>query len=234
MKQVSYLYLPPGAGSHPVIVFNHGSRMGQERVAMRWEDRAERIAAKGYVVLVPERRGYGASDGSPFSEATRAADGSLDSALFAPRMIAEAGDVLASLALLRQRSDVEMSRLFICGRSLGGIVTVLCAGSSTAFRAGCSMCAAALTWEQSPHIQQAMLDAARKTTIPMLLLQAHTDKSLAPTFALAQTYRETGIRFGCSMYPSALPNDHAMAGAMGGQWRWVDDMLEFFAWIEAD
>lgn len=232
LKQIAYLSLPLGRGPHPVIVYNHGSRMGRERETRRWDDIAERLAAKGYMVLVPERRGYGASEGSTFSDATRAADGSLDSALFAPQMIAEAGDVLVGLDLLKQRSDANLSRLYICGRSLGGIITVLCAGSSAAFRAGCSMCAAALTWDQSPHIRQALLAAARRTTIPMLLLQAHTDKSLGPTLALTQAYRDVGVRFGSMIYPSALPDDHPMAGIQGGQWRWLGEMADFFAWVE--
>ncbi len=232
LKQVAYLYRPPGVGPHPAVVYNHGSRAGREREVMRWEDRAERLAGRGYVALVPERRGYGDSDGTTFSEATRAADGSLDSALFASRMTAEAGDVLAGVDVLRQRPEVDSSRLFICGRSLGGIVTVLCAGGGEVFRAACSMCAAALTWEGSPHIQQALLEAARRTTIPMLLLQAHTDKSLAPTLALAAAYRQAGVRFGCTIYPSALPDDHPMNGILGGQWRWVEEMLDFFAWAE--
>ena len=231
-KQVAYIYRPEGAGPHPVIIYNHGSRMGREREPRRWEDQAHRMTARGYLVVVPERRGYGESDGSTFSDATRAADGSLDSALFAPRMIAEAGDVLAACDIISQRPDADPRRVFICGRSLGGIVTVLCAGRSSAFRAACNMCAAALTWDQSPHIQEALLSAARRTTTPMLLLQAHTDKSLAPTLALAKVYREAGIRFGCTIYPTTLPDDHPMAGIIGGQWRWLDDMLEFFVWVE--
>jgi dienelactone hydrolase len=231
LKQVAYLYLPPGPGPHPAIVFNHGSRVGREREPRRWEEQAERMTARGYAVLVPERRGYGPSEGSTFSEATRDGGAQLSSALFAPRMIDEAGDVLASLALL-DRAEIDRSRLFICGRSLGGIVTVMCGGRSRAFRAGCSMCAAALTWDESPHIQQAMLEAARRTTIPMLVLQAHSDKSLAPALALGQAYREARVRFGLSIYPSVLPDDHPMAGVLGGQWRWVDDMLGFFTWAE--
>ena len=232
LKQIAYVYRPSGAGPHPVILYNHGSRMGREREPRRWEDQAQRMVARGYLVIVPERRGYGESEGSTFSDATRAPDGSLDSALFASRMIVETGDVLAVFDILRQRPDVDPARVFICGRSLGGIVTVLSAGRQPAFRAGCNMCAAALTWDHSPHIQQTLLEAARRTTIPMLLLQAHTDKSLAPTLALAQVYRESRIRLGCTIYPTALPDDHPRNGILGGQWRWLEDMLEFFAWVE--
>lgn len=107
-------------------------------------------------------------------------------------MVLEAGDVLAAAAMLGRRPDVDATRLFLCGRSLGGIVTVLCAGRGAAFRAACNMCAAALTWDQSPH-----------------------------------------IRFGCTIiYPSRLSEDHAMAGILGGQWQWLEDMLGFFAWVE--
>ena len=61
LKQIAYLYGPPGPGPHPIIVYNHGSRMGREREPRRWAEQAQRMVARGYLVVVPERRGYGES-----------------------------------------------------------------------------------------------------------------------------------------------------------------------------
>src|SRR6476469_2331010 len=59
----AYLYKPTGAGPFPVIVYNHGTRDGQDRTEQPFPFIGRLLTAAGYAVLVPERRGYGKSDG---------------------------------------------------------------------------------------------------------------------------------------------------------------------------
>src|SRR6266478_5394364 len=63
-----YLYKPDGDGPFPVVVYNHGSRAGRERRAVPFEYIGRLLTRAGYAVLVPERRGYGRSDGPTWSE----------------------------------------------------------------------------------------------------------------------------------------------------------------------
>ena len=65
----AYLFKPEGAGPFPVVVYNHGSRPGHEREERPFVYVGEMLVAGGYVVVVPERRGYGQSDGPTFDEA---------------------------------------------------------------------------------------------------------------------------------------------------------------------
>src|SRR5262245_17649882 len=64
----AYLYKPNGDGPFPVVIYNHGSRPTRERHSVPFEYIGRLLARAGYVVLVPERRGYGGSDGPTWSE----------------------------------------------------------------------------------------------------------------------------------------------------------------------
>src|SRR5262245_8932813 len=60
----AYLYRPAGDGPFPAVVYNHGSRTGRERDSLPFAHIGALLEGAGYVVLVPERRGYGRSDGT--------------------------------------------------------------------------------------------------------------------------------------------------------------------------
>jgi len=57
----AYLYKPDGDGPFPVVIYNHGSRDGRERTSVPFQYVGKMLTRAGYVVLVPERRGYGKS-----------------------------------------------------------------------------------------------------------------------------------------------------------------------------
>src|SRR5262245_66683179 len=61
----AYLYKPEGDGPFPAVVYNHGSRIGRERQSAPFEHIGRPLTGAGYVVLVPEPRCYGRSDGAP-------------------------------------------------------------------------------------------------------------------------------------------------------------------------
>src|SRR5262249_61341486 len=60
----AYLYKPAGDGLFPVVVYNHGSRAGRERVAVADQYIGEVLTRGGSVVLGPGRRGCGKADGT--------------------------------------------------------------------------------------------------------------------------------------------------------------------------
>jgi hypothetical protein len=97
--------------------------------------------AAGYAVLVPERRGYGRSDGPAWSEAVGRDVGSV----LIARLQAEAEDVLTAVEYLRSVPSADISRLGIAGWSLGGIVTLF-ANRSDATRAAGSGNRRLLPW----------------------------------------------------------------------------------------
>ena len=110
----------PAAAARPAVLFLHGGfAMGAGHWAMT---RPFRDA--GYVVLVPSLRGENGQAGrySLFHD--------------------EVGDVLAAADALAARPDVDPSRLYLAGHSVGGTLTLLAALASRRFRAAASFSAA--------------------------------------------------------------------------------------------
>src|SRR2546422_257309 len=59
----AYLYKPDGDGPFSAVIYNHGTRDGRERTPSPFPHVGRMLTRAGYAVLVPERRGYGKSDG---------------------------------------------------------------------------------------------------------------------------------------------------------------------------
>jgi pimeloyl-ACP methyl ester carboxylesterase len=110
-----YFYKPDGSGPFPILIYNHGARAGFERRPVPWVRLAGLYVAAGYAVLVPERRGYGRSDGPAWSEAVGRDVGPV----LMGRLQAEADDVLAAVEYLRSVASADTNRLGIAGWSLG-------------------------------------------------------------------------------------------------------------------
>jgi dienelactone hydrolase len=81
----------------------------------------EALAAKGYVVMMLVRRGYGASQG-PDSEYLETAEAS---------GFAGAKDLIAGVEYMRGQPDVDASKIFLVGHSQGGWVTLAASALST-------------------------------------------------------------------------------------------------------
>jgi hypothetical protein len=108
VKLAGTLLVPDGAGRHPAIVFLHGSGP-EQRFANRWL--AQRFARVGFVALIYDKRGAGASTGdwktADFTEL--------------------AGDAVAGVRLLRTLPEVDAKRVGISGHSQGGTIAPLVA-----------------------------------------------------------------------------------------------------------
>ncbi len=100
------LFLPPGDGRHPAVLFNHGGVSG---VSNDMKRRGRDLAALGYVVLAPSYRGEDGSDG-----VVEVAKGEVD-------------DVLAGASVLADHPRVDPDRMAVTGTSHGALISVLAA-----------------------------------------------------------------------------------------------------------
>ena len=205
LRLQAYLYKPPGAGPLPVVIYNHGSRRGRERAPTPFVFIGKMLTAAGYVVLVPERRGYGESGGEPFSEAV----GQDRGRRFVERMQAETDDVLAALDFLKTVPDADTSRAGIMGWSLGGIVTIFATSRSPAFRAAVDQAGAALTWDNSPAMQHALSVAAARVSIPVLAMDAENDRTTEAVKAVVRELEKRKIPAKLIIYPPYTPAQSA-------------------------
>src|SRR5262245_289617 len=159
----AYLYKPDGEGPFPAVIYNHGSRDGRERTPSPFPHIGAMLTRAGYVVLVPERRGYGKSDGDTWREEV-----GRDQSRLIPRLEGETDDVMAGLDYLRKVPHVDAKRIAVMGWSFGGVVTMFAAARGTVFLAAIDQAGGALTWDGNSYMRGALVAAAEKSTTPTL------------------------------------------------------------------
>lgn len=125
---------PPSDGPHPTIIFNHGSTGRGHNKALfsrRWCPPVvqDYFTQRGWMVILPQRRGRGGSEGT-YGEGL-AADGSgysCEAGITLAGFERAVADIDAVMAHLKTRSDVDFRRVAIGGVSRGGILAIAYAG----------------------------------------------------------------------------------------------------------
>ncbi len=226
----AYLYRPEGKGPFPIVIYNHGSRPGNERAERPFTFVGKMLAAQGYLVLVPERRGYGKSDGMPFSEEI----GNDHGPRFINRQQQEADDVIAAAEFAKTLPEADASRIAVMGWSFGGIVSVFAASRSSAFRVVVDQAGGALSWDVSPSLQSALREAAGKIRVPLLGMVAENDRTTESVKVAVAEAKKHGTQAKLVIYPVFKPHEnqngiapgHAIFSAEGAA-LWQSDLLEF-------
>jgi len=129
------IYRPAGPGPFPTLVFNHGSTgNGRDTTLFRntseYPSLANYFNPRGWMVVVPQRRGRGRSGGR-YGEGVRY-DGTGYTCDVSPtlagfeRALDDLDEVVRHLVT---RPDVDTTRLLIGGQSRGGILSVGYAGT---------------------------------------------------------------------------------------------------------
>ena len=230
-KIEAYVYKPEGTGPFPVVIYNHGSPGGHEREERPFVYVGEMLTHRGYVVIVPERRGYGKADGPTFGEAI----GEDRGPRFVARVQEETDDVLAVVEFLKALPYADTKRVAVMGWSIGGIVSVLAASRSSAFRVVVDQAGGALTWDQSHAMQQALKEAAAKIRIPLQGMVAKKDRTTESVKTVVHEAEEHGATAKLIVYPAFAPRDaggvppgHMIFGKEG--WKiWEGDLQEFLS-----
>ncbi|MBI2601209.1 alpha/beta fold hydrolase [Candidatus Daviesbacteria bacterium] len=94
----------------PVIIFNHGYIPPEQyRTTERYVAYLDSFAKNGYIVLKPDYRGHGDSEGNP------------EGAYFSP---AYTTDILNALSSIKKYEDVNPEKIGMWGHSLGGHITL--------------------------------------------------------------------------------------------------------------
>lgn len=123
---VATTYMPDGAGPFPLIVLSHGSppnpldrpKVGRYRELPQIRTFVER----GFAVIVPIRRGYGATGGTDEEDA-----GSCLHPDYAAAGKQAAQDVLAAIAYAQTLPQVDRNHVVLVGQSAGGFASLAAA-----------------------------------------------------------------------------------------------------------
>jgi dienelactone hydrolase len=122
-SMVATVMRPPGEDRNPVVVINHGSPVdGSQRARMtlpRYSALSSWFLARGYVVVLPLRRGYGETGGS-WAESY----GQCQNPDFYNAGLQGAADIKAALDFMRAQPYVAPDRSLIVGQSAGGWATL--------------------------------------------------------------------------------------------------------------
>jgi len=114
---------PPGHGPYGAVVLNHGTPGSASGRARESSDlllnAAAVFARRGYVVVMPLRRGFGATGGE-FAEDP----GSCANPDYRKGEEAASDDVMAAYEFARALPYVDRNRMILAGQSAGGIVAI--------------------------------------------------------------------------------------------------------------
>jgi len=207
----TYLYKPEGKGPFPVVIYNHGSRPERERTEMPFAYVGKMLAASGYLVLAPERRGYGKSEGTLFSEEI----GNDRGPRYVARLQQEADDVIAAAEFAKTLPDADASRIAVMGWSFGGIVSVFAASRSSLFQVVVDQAGGSLSWDGSPELQSALKEAAGKIRVPLLGMVAENDRTTKSVKIVVEEARKKRARARLIVYPPFKPRENPNGIAPG-------------------
>jgi len=110
------LFKPDGPGPFPMVIFNHGKLPGNahDQTRARPIAFAREFVRHGYVVVVPNRRGFAQSGGEYTGNGCDVeANG-----------FTQARDVAATVAYMDKQSFVDSQHVVVAGASHGGLVTM--------------------------------------------------------------------------------------------------------------
>lgn len=232
---------PDGAGPFGAVVLNHGvpgsarERM-RESPAVDFNAAAPVFARRGYVVIMPLRRGFGVT-GGPFAEdAGPCRDPDY------MRAEAEASqDVMAAYDYARSLPYVDGNRMILAGQSAGGVVSIFAAGTRApkglmavlAFAAGrggnpdlrpgtpCAVEPVAKVFET----------IGAKVSVPVLLHYAENDKYFGPetTRLWYDRFTAAGAKADYVMQPAFGRDGHYLFGDIVGVRYWLPAVERFLA-----
>jgi dienelactone hydrolase len=202
------LWRPAGRGPFPAVLYNHGSgpadaALGAPRMAL-----GPVFARHGYAFLFLFRRGAGLSAGEGRNSYDRVRQAFAEQGEEARNRVQmeilegdDLSDVVAGLAFLRSRPEVDARRVAVAGHSFGGSLTLMLAQRDSTIRAALVFGGAAGSWDRSPELRARLAEAARKTTVPVFLIYAANDYTTAPAKVLGADMERAGKPHRVKIYP---------------------------------
>ncbi len=195
IKLEATLYLPSGKGPFPVLVFNHGSASPDvpNKVTTPYREVAGVFIQEGYAVIVPMRRGRGASGGKPHDRST------CDRNLSIEGLDHGLEDIDAVMRYVRQNPTFDSSSILIGGQSRGGLLAVAYAAKHPQNIKGVINFVGGWMahWRCTFYAEEIFREAGAKIKVPTVFIYAKNDRlnSLPATELYRSAFAEEGAKF---------------------------------------
>lgn len=228
------IFKPNGDGPFPLVVINHGKANGDPRFQerARYLVAANALVARGYIVVVPMRRGFSKSGGAYISPGCNITSNGL----------VQAEGIREVLAVLVKRPDVDAQRIVVMGQSHGGLTTMALGTMNFPGVRGLVNFAGGLriadgsnycSWEKS--LADAFESYARKTALPSIWFYGDNDSYWGAELPKLMHARYTGAGGKAKLVSFGLFEDgdaHAMFSRRTGLGIWLKPVEEFLRSID--
>lgn len=231
---------PSGGAKRPLVVINHGSPADGQRANLArpsYSSLSAWFMARGYVVALPVRRGYGETGGD-WAETY----GRCESPDYYTAGLHGASDIRATINHMRTLPYVAADRTLVVGQSAGGWATMALSGLNPPGVPGMINFAGGRGGHQhlpdggiGNCLPDALVKAAARygatARVPMLWIYTRNDSFFEPALArrMAEAYDGAGGRAVLKALGPFAKDGHSLAGSDDGQAIWSPLLAEFVA-----
>lgn len=241
VSMVATVMCPPGEDRKPVVVINHGSpAAGSRRATMappRYSGLSAWFLSRGYIVVLPLRRGYGETGGTWAENyvSCKAPD-------YYNAGLQGAADIKAALDYVRAQPYAAPDRSLVVGQSAGGWAALALSSLNPPNVSGMIDFAGGRGGHQKMRdgslgncTPDALVAAAGKygatARVPTLWIYTANDSFFAPALArrMFDAYNAAGGRGTYRPLGAFGKDGHALAGSNKGVAIWQGPVSEFLA-----
>jgi dienelactone hydrolase len=232
---------PEGAGPFGAVILNHGVPGSEkerlaESAAADFNAAAPVFARRGYVVVMPMRRGFGATGGEFAEDA-----GPCRKPDYIKGEAEAAADVMAAYDYARELPYVDGSRMILAGQSAGGIVSMFAAGMRqpkglvavlgfAAGRGGNPDIRPGVPCAVEP-VAKVFDSLGKRVKVPVLFHYAENDRYFNPatTRLWFDRFTAAGAQADYVMQPAFGKDGHYVFGDLVGVRYWLPAVEKFLA-----
>ena len=219
---------PAAPGRHPLLVFNHGSTGAGRAPAtatVRYPETAAFFVERRFAVVIPMRRGRGASEGD-YRETYEC-----DARTLARGVERGLADVEQAIAWALAQPWADPSRFLLGGMSRGGFLSILYPSERQTTARGVVNLAGGWTVERCDErisFHASTLARAGRTRLPMLWLYSENDRNYGPAAVRSyhRAFTQGGGQAELRIFPPIGNDGHILLPRHPEVWgQAVDDYL---------
>jgi dienelactone hydrolase len=229
------VYRPKGETPRRLVVLNHGAPASGPSTAPqpRFAAASAWFVERGYVVVAPQRRGYGETGGRHDESY-----GYCDNADFVGAGREGARDIAAAVAFMRQQPFVRQDGIVIVGQSAGGWATLAYASQNPpGVPAMVNVAGGRGGWRNNTPNYNCSPDKlvsgagefGRTARVPTLWIYTENDTFFDPALSrrMAEAYQKGGGAAEFRLLPAFGKDGHALFGAADGVSVWSPPVAAF-------